>query len=164
MNCDGIVQQTAPCPPQLLLHDDRPAAEAAPEPTPAEAATRPRGPSGGAGAPGRAEGHPLRLHWDYLSYLFRRLPELTGDEELERGYRDFLQACTVPVVCHFVSMHWPPAHGPPPHKCTRTPHHDDHHITTIEERGRTSRPGPSGQTCVVPNREATESGRYVPRQ
>jgi hypothetical protein len=35
--------------------------------------------------------HPMRLHWEYLSYLFRKLPALSANEELERGYRDFLQ-------------------------------------------------------------------------
>lgn len=35
--------------------------------------------------------HPMRLHWEYLSYLFRKLPQLSANEELERGYRDFLQ-------------------------------------------------------------------------
>lgn len=76
---------------QLLLHDDRPVTEAEPEPTPAEAAKLPTPVN--AGSNGTAL-HPLRLHWEYLSYLFRRLPELTGDEEMERGYRDFLQACS----------------------------------------------------------------------
>ena len=38
-----------------------------------------------------AMAHPMRLHWEYLSYLFRKLPVLSANEELERGYRDFLQ-------------------------------------------------------------------------
>ena len=37
------------------------------------------------------EAHPLRAHWDYLAFLFRRLPALAPEEELERGYRDYLQ-------------------------------------------------------------------------
>lgn len=71
---------------QVLLTNDLAPAEAAAEPTPAEGALM------SAAAQGQEElVHPMRLHWEYLSYLFRKLPQLSANEELERGYRDFLQ-------------------------------------------------------------------------
>ncbi len=57
-------------------------------PTPAEAAAN----GGGQRVLAAPEAHPLRAHWDYLAFLFRRLPALAPEEELERGYRDYLQA------------------------------------------------------------------------
>lgn len=41
----------------------------------------------------------MRLHWEYLSYLFRKLPVLSANEELERGYRDFLQVLDPSARC-----------------------------------------------------------------
>lgn len=35
--------------------------------------------------------HPLKIYWDYLSFLFRRI-ETPGEQEMmELGYRDHLQ-------------------------------------------------------------------------
>lgn len=34
---------------------------------------------------------PLRVYWEYLSYLFLRVPALSDEEDLEKGYRDYLQ-------------------------------------------------------------------------
>ncbi len=53
-------------------------------------------PPHGAQGPEEELTHPLRLHWEYLSYLFRKLPALSSNEELERGYRDFLQVSNSP--------------------------------------------------------------------
>ena len=39
--------------------------------------------------------HPLRVYCEYLSYLFRKPPLPDGQEQLEVGYRDYLQ------VTHF---------------------------------------------------------------
>lgn len=39
--------------------------------------------------------HPLRVYCEYLSYLFRKPPLPGGQEQLEVGYRDYLQ------VTHF---------------------------------------------------------------
>lgn len=38
-----------------------------------------------------ASAHPLQLYYEYLSYLFRRPPLPQGQEEMEIGYRDYLQ-------------------------------------------------------------------------
>ena len=38
-----------------------------------------------------AEVHPLQPYYEYLSYLFRRPPLPAGQEEMEIGYRDYLQ-------------------------------------------------------------------------
>ncbi len=38
-----------------------------------------------------ARTHPLRPYFEYLSYLFRRPPLPEGQEEMEIGYRDYLQ-------------------------------------------------------------------------
>ena len=46
----------------------------------------------GAAAP--AEGrsmHELQLYWEYLAYLFGRLEEVSEQERVESGYRDYLQ-------------------------------------------------------------------------
>jgi hypothetical protein len=53
-----------------------------------------------------AMAHPMRLHWEYLSYLFRKLPVLSANEELERGYRDFLQVPISPacLLCSFARV------------------------------------------------------------
>lgn len=37
---------------------------------------------------------PLRVYWEYLSYLFQKVPALSAEEDLEKGYRDFLQVST----------------------------------------------------------------------
>ena len=44
-----------------------------------------------AAANGVAEMHPLQPYYEYLSYLFRRPPLPAGQEEMEIGYRDYLQ-------------------------------------------------------------------------
>lgn len=77
---------------QVLVTDHRPSAaeEATPEPTPAESMSPAVVAAAAASAVGA--GHPLRLEWEYLSYMFRRLPAATSGEEAERGYRDLLQA------------------------------------------------------------------------
>ncbi|CAD7703043.1 unnamed protein product, partial [Ostreobium quekettii] len=41
--------------------------------------------------------HPLKIYWDYLSYLFRRMETLTEQELLELGYRDHLQVPLEPL-------------------------------------------------------------------
>eukprot|EP00200_Dunaliella_tertiolecta_P003160 CAMPEP_0202343186 /NCGR_PEP_ID=MMETSP1126-20121109/3419_1 /ASSEMBLY_ACC=CAM_ASM_000457 /TAXON_ID=3047 /ORGANISM="Dunaliella tertiolecta, Strain CCMP1320" /LENGTH=662 /DNA_ID=CAMNT_0048934227 /DNA_START=1282 /DNA_END=3267 /DNA_ORIENTATION=- len=79
-----------------------------PNPTPAELAAAAQqqqqnfisiDPTTGAGFtinnPGEA--HPLRPYWEYLSYLFRKLPVLGSDEQLEADYRDYLQAPLQPL-------------------------------------------------------------------
>ena len=38
--------------------------------------------------------HPLQLYCEYLSYLFRRPPLPQGQEDMEIGYRDYLQVRT----------------------------------------------------------------------
>ena len=45
--------------------------------------------------------HPLRLRWEYLSYVFRKLPALSATEELERSYRDFLQVAYLHPVTEY---------------------------------------------------------------
>lgn len=47
--------------------------------------------------PSAGEAHPLRPYWEYLSYLFRKLPVLSSDEQLEADYRDYLQAPLQPL-------------------------------------------------------------------
>lgn len=39
----------------------------------------------------KAAAHPLRVYCEYLSYLFRKPPMPDGQEQLEVGYRDYLQ-------------------------------------------------------------------------
>lgn len=41
--------------------------------------------------------HPLRHHWEYLSYVFRHLPSLSITEIMEAPYRDYLQAPLQPL-------------------------------------------------------------------
>ncbi|EIE25124.1 protein arginine N-methyltransferase 5 [Coccomyxa subellipsoidea C-169] len=41
--------------------------------------------------------HPLRVYCEYLSYLFRKPPMPDGQEQLEVGYRDYLQAPLQPL-------------------------------------------------------------------
>ncbi|KAK9820236.1 hypothetical protein WJX72_007776 [[Myrmecia] bisecta] len=43
------------------------------------------------------ETHPLRIYWDYLSYLFRKQQGPSEQEQLELGYRDYLQAPLQPL-------------------------------------------------------------------
>eukprot|EP00884_Botryococcus_braunii_P016344 jgi/Botrbrau1/3393/Bobra.0337s0034.1 len=44
-----------------------------------------------------AELHPLRVYWEYLSYLFRKPPPLDEGQQLEVSYRDYLQAPLQPL-------------------------------------------------------------------
>lgn len=45
----------------------------------------------------KAAAHPLRVYCEYLSYLFRKPPLPDGQEQLEVGYRDYLQVCWLPA-------------------------------------------------------------------
>eukprot|EP00873_Tetraselmis_striata_P028240 jgi/Tetstr1/448504/TSEL_035770.t1 len=60
------------------------------DPTPGEAS----GPSLHAD-PGAS--HPLRVYWEYLSYLFRKMPGQSEQEIAEMSYRDYLQAPLQPL-------------------------------------------------------------------
>ena len=57
------------------------------EPTPAEAA---------AAEDDKAD--PTRRRWEYLVYLFRKIPQTTEQELVEAGYRDYLQAPLQPLM------------------------------------------------------------------
>ena len=59
------------------------------EPTPAEAAAR---------AEGRDGWSSTRRRWEYLVYLFRKIPDATEQELVEAGYRDYLQAPLQPLM------------------------------------------------------------------
>ena len=41
--------------------------------------------------------HPLRVYWEYLSFLFRKQPISSEQDSLEAPYRDFLQAPLQPL-------------------------------------------------------------------
>ncbi|BDA41363.1 Protein arginine N-methyltransferase 5 [Coccomyxa sp. Obi] len=64
--------------------DEQLAAGQTTDQTPAEAAAK-------------AAAHPLRVYCEYLSYLFRKPPLPDGQEQLEVGYRDYLQAPLQPL-------------------------------------------------------------------
>jgi protein arginine N-methyltransferase 5 len=57
------------------------------EPTPAEAA-----------AAEDDNADPTRRRWEYLVYLFRKIPQTTEQELVEAGYRDYLQAPLQPLM------------------------------------------------------------------
>ena len=59
------------------------------EPTPAEAAARTEGRDGWSST---------RRQWEYLVYLFRKIPDATEQELVEAGYRDYLQAPLQPLM------------------------------------------------------------------
>ena len=59
------------------------------EPTPAEAAARTEGRDGWSST---------RRRWEYLVYLFRKIPDATEQELVEAGYRDYLQAPLQPLM------------------------------------------------------------------
>ena len=59
------------------------------EPTPAEAAAR---------TEGRDGWNSTRRRWEYLVYLFRKIPDATEQELVEAGYRDYLQAPLQPLM------------------------------------------------------------------
>ena len=61
------------------------------DPTPAEAAA-------GAAAAAAAATHPLRTHWEYVVYLFRKIDAVSEQELVESGYRDYLQAPLQPLM------------------------------------------------------------------
>jgi protein arginine N-methyltransferase 5 len=44
-----------------------------------------------------ASSHPLRVYWEYLSFLFRKQPVTGETDTLEFAYRDFLQAPLQPL-------------------------------------------------------------------
>jgi protein arginine N-methyltransferase 5 len=44
-----------------------------------------------AAAPAKAA-HELTLYWEYLAFIFGRLEEVSEQERVESGYRDYLQA------------------------------------------------------------------------
>ena len=77
---------------QIALRGERrhnPAAgDAAAEHTPAGADDAANGTA--AAAEGRST-HELQLYWEYLAYLFGRLEEVSDQERVESGYRDYLQ-------------------------------------------------------------------------
>ena len=50
-----------------------------------------------------AEGGPLKVYWEYLSFLFRRLEPLTEVEAAEYEYRDYLQSPLQPLQDHLES-------------------------------------------------------------
>ncbi|GFH21885.1 protein arginine N-methyltransferase, partial [Haematococcus lacustris] len=43
------------------------------------------------------ESHPLRPYWEYLAYLFRKLPAIPDELRQEMEYRDYLQAPLQPL-------------------------------------------------------------------
>ncbi len=43
------------------------------------------------------ESHPMRPYWEYLAYLFRKLPAVPEDMAAENEYRDYLQAPLQPL-------------------------------------------------------------------
>ncbi|ACO69780.1 protein arginine methyltransferase [Micromonas commoda] len=62
-------------------------------PTPAEAAAQ------AAASTGSRDGwHSTRRRWEYLVYLFRKIPDATEQELVEAGYRDYLQAPLQPLM------------------------------------------------------------------
>jgi len=63
------------------------------EPTPAEAL---RDAQTGGAEP--ANKHPMRAKWEYVVYLFRKIPTTTEQELQELGYRDYLQAPLQPLM------------------------------------------------------------------
>lgn len=46
---------------------------------------------------GAGEAHPLRPYWEYLCFLFRRLPTLNDDARAEAEFCDYLQAPLQPL-------------------------------------------------------------------
>lgn len=48
--------------------------------------------------------HPLHLYIDYLSYLYRKTPELSESEQLEANYRDILQSPLQPLMDNLESQ------------------------------------------------------------
>lgn len=42
--------------------------------------------------------HPLRIYWEYLSYLFRKPPPPDASQLLEVSYRDYLQVHFHPMT------------------------------------------------------------------
>lgn len=51
---------------------------------------------------------PLRIYWEYLSYLFQKVPALSAEEDLEKGYRDFLQVSTSEPNFDSMQIIWKP--------------------------------------------------------
>lgn len=51
-----------------------------------------------------ARAHPLQPYYEYLSYLFRRPPLPQGQEEMETGYRDYLQVLPCFHLSHATSV------------------------------------------------------------
>jgi hypothetical protein len=43
------------------------------------------------------ESHPMRPYWEYLAYLFRKLPVVPEEAAAENEYRDYLQAPLQPL-------------------------------------------------------------------
>ncbi|KAI3428237.1 hypothetical protein D9Q98_006617 [Chlorella vulgaris] len=43
------------------------------------------------------QANPLRVYWEYLSYIFRKIEATSEQEVLEMGYRDFLQSPLQPL-------------------------------------------------------------------
>lgn len=47
------------------------------------------------------EAHPLRPYWEYLCFVFRKLPVLSEDARTESEYRDYLQAPLQPLQVRY---------------------------------------------------------------
>jgi hypothetical protein len=69
---------------------------------PAEGAPAAAAAAEGAEAPPGA--HPLQLYWEYLAYIFGKLEEVSEQERLESGYRDYLQAPLQPLMDNLESQ------------------------------------------------------------
>lgn len=72
-------------------------------PAAGDAAAEPAGGDGESSSdvvPTSADGstHELQLYWEYLAYLFGRLNEVSDQERVESGYRDYLQARLLSVT------------------------------------------------------------------
>lgn len=76
-------------------HNPEAGAAVAPAATPG-LADEPDAAAGGAAAASAdaaAPQHELQIYWEYLAYLFGRLEEVSDQERVESGYRDYLQVC-----------------------------------------------------------------------
>lgn len=86
------LHKVAPAPPQ-----PPPPATPAPESTIAAAAAAAGGDVLPFAVNDPGESHVLRPYWEYLCYLFRRLDGGAAQEQVEAGYRDYLQAPLQPL-------------------------------------------------------------------
>lgn len=84
----GAVRSSDPTPSEAAHQAAEKAAAAT---AAAAAATEGNGPSA-------ALTHPLRQHWEYIVYLFRKIDPVSEQELVEAGYRDYLQAPLQPLM------------------------------------------------------------------